>query len=250
VQSLWFKNAVIYCLEVDVFKDGNGDGIGDFVGLRQGLSYLAGLGVTCIWLLPFFTSPDRDDGYDVTDYLSVDPSLGDFGDFVAFMDEARNRGIRVIIDLVVNHTSDRHPWFQQARRKHPKYYDLARTLLAYSLIFTIPGTPVFWYGDEIGMGEDLSLEERNSVRTPMQWTSERNGGFSTASKERLRRPVISKGPFRYHRVNVQKSRREPGSLLNRLERMIRTRKEFPESGTGTYRILETDRPKTVFAPRL
>ncbi|HEY6840747.1 MAG TPA: alpha-amylase family glycosyl hydrolase, partial [Chthoniobacterales bacterium] len=112
MQSLWFKNAVIYCLEVDVFKDGNGDGIGDFIGLRQGLSYLAGLGVTCIWLLPFFTSPDRDDGYDVTDYLSVDPALGDFGDFVAFMDEARNRGIRVIIDLVVNHTSNRHPWFQ------------------------------------------------------------------------------------------------------------------------------------------
>ena len=476
MQSLWFKNAVIYCLEVDVFKDGNGDGIGDFIGLREGLSYLAGLGVTCIWLLPFFRSPDRDDGYDVMDYLSVDPPLGDLGDFVAFMDEARDRGIRVIIDLVVNHTSNRHPWFQQARRKHPKYYDYyvwrtdppgdtsnevvfpgkqkgvwqydrlakayyfhrfysyqpdlntanpevreeikkilgfwaalgvsgfrvdaapfviaakgshvgkrpheafeylhefreflrwktgdaillaeanvapdqlmeffgaegqrmnlllnfyvnphlflalaqqspepivrslsalpqipaschwayflrnhdeldlsrlaelekeqcfrifapkktmqlydrgirrrlapmfrgdsAKTLLAYSLIFTIPGTPVFWYGDEIGMGEDLSLEERNSVRTPMQWSSERNGGFSTASKERLRRPVISKGPFSYRRVNVQKLRREPGSLLNRLERMIRTRKEFPEFGTGTYRILETDRPKTIFA---
>jgi maltose alpha-D-glucosyltransferase/alpha-amylase len=134
------------------------------------------------------------------------------------------------------------------RRLAPMFHgDLAKTLLAYSLIFTIPGTPVFWYGDEIGMGEDLSLEERNSVRTPMQWTSERNGGFSTAPKEGLRRPVISKGPFSYHRVNVQKSRREPGSLLNRLERMIRTRKEFPEFGTGTYRILETDRPKTVFA---
>jgi maltose alpha-D-glucosyltransferase / alpha-amylase len=476
MQSHWFKNAVIYCLEVDVFKDGNGDGIGDFIGLRQGLSYLAGLGVSCIWLLPFFKSPDRDDGYDVMDYLSVDPALGDLGDFAAFMDEARDHGIRVIIDLVVNHTSDKHPWFQQARRKDRKYFDyyvwrtdapgktgdqvafpgkqsgvwqydrlakayyfhrfysyqpdlntanpavreeikkilgfwaalgvsgfrvdaapfvisakgadadkhphesyeflhefreflrwktgdaillaeanvppeqltdffgpegqrmnmllnfyvnphlflaiaqqnpeplvrslralpqiptachwayflrnhdeldlsrlaepeqeecfrkfapkkemqlygrgirrrlapmfdgdLAKTLLAYSLIFTIPGTPVFWYGDEIGMGEDLSLEERNSVRTPMQWSGERNGGFSTAPKERLRRPVISRGKFSYRKVNVQALRREPGSLLNRLERMIRTRKEFPEFGTGTYRILETDRPKTIFA---
>jgi maltose alpha-D-glucosyltransferase / alpha-amylase len=476
MQSHWFKNAVIYCLEVDVFKDGNGDGIGDFIGLRQGLSYLAGLGVSCIWLLPFFKSPDRDDGYDVMDYLSVDPVLGDLGDFAAFMDEARDHGIRVIIDLVVNHTSNQHPWFQLARRKDPKYFDyyvwrtdapgktadqvafpgkqsgvwqydrlakayyfhrfysyqpdlntanpavreeikkilgfwaalgvsgfrvdaapfvisakgadadkhphesyeflhefreflrwktgdaillaeanvapeqltdffgpegqrmnmllnfyvnphlflaiaqqspeplvrslralpqipaachwayflrnhdeldlsrlaepekeecfrkfapkkemqlydrgirrrlapmldgdLARTLLAYSLIFTIPGTPVFWYGDEIGMGEDLSLEERNSVRTPMQWSGERNGGFSTAPKEHLRRPVISRGKFSFRKVNVQALRREPGSLLNRLERMIRTRKEFPEFGTGTYRILETDRPKTVFA---
>jgi maltose alpha-D-glucosyltransferase/alpha-amylase len=476
MQSHWFKNAVIYCLEVDVFNDGNGDGIGDFVGLRQGLSYLAGLGVSCLWLLPFFKSPDRDDGYDVMDYLSVDPALGDLGDFAAFMDEARDRGIRVIIDLVVNHTSNRHPWFQQARRKDPKYYDyyvwrsdppgdtskevafpgkeksvwqydkvakayyfhrfyhyqpdlntanpavreeikkilgfwaalgvsgfrvdaapfvisakganvekqphesyeflnefreflrwktgdaillaeanvapehltdffgpdgtrmnmllnfyvnphlflaiaqkspepitrslralpqipascqwayflrnhdeldlsrlaeperedcfrafapkkemqlydrgirrrlapmfngnVAQTLLAYSIIFTIPGTPVFWFGDEIGMGEDLSLEERNSVRTPMQWSDERNGGFSTAPKEQLRRPVVSKGKFSYRKVNVQALRREPQSLLNRLERMIRTRKEYPEFGTGSYRILETDRPKTIFA---
>ena len=476
MQSRWFKNAVIYCLEVDVFKDGNGDGIGDFIGLRQGLSYLAGLGISCIWLLPFFRSPDRDDGYDVMDYFSVDPALGDLGDFVAFMDEARDRGIRVIIDLVVNHTSNQHPWFQRARRKDPKYYDyyvwrtsapgdtsdqvafpgkqksvwqydrlagayyfhrfyphepdlntanpvvreeikkimgfwaalgvsgfrmdaapfviaakgpdadkhphesfeflqefreflrwktgdaillaeanvppeqlidffgpdgdrvnmvlnfyinphlflamaqqcpepiirslkalpqlpaechwayflrnhdeldlsrltelerqecfdafapkkemrlyrrgirrrlapifngdLAKSLLAYSLMFTIPGTPVFWYGDEIGMGDDLSLEERNSVRTPMQWSTEPNGGFSNAPKERLRRPVISKGKFGFPKVNIQTSRREPGSLLNCLERMIRTRKEFPEFGTGTYRILETDKPKTIFA---
>jgi maltose alpha-D-glucosyltransferase / alpha-amylase len=476
MQSHWFKNAVIYCLEVDVFNDGNGDGIGDFIGLRQGLSYLAGLGVSCLWLLPFFKSPDRDDGYDVMDYLSVDPALGDLGDFAAFMDEARDRGIRVIIDLVVNHTSNRHPWFQLARRKDPKYYDyyvwrsdppgdtskevafpgkeksvwqydkmakayyfhrfyhyqpdlntanpavreeikkilgfwaalgvsgfrvdaapfvisakganaekqphesfeflnefreflrwktgdaillaeanvppeqltnffgpdgtrmnmllnfyvnphlflaiaqkspepilrslralpqipascqwayflrnhdeldlsrlaeperedcfrafapkkemqlydrgirrrlapmfngnIAQILLAYSIIFTIPGTPVFWFGDEIGMGEDLSLEERNSVRTPMQWSDERNGGFSTAPKEQLRRPLVSKGKFGYRQVNVQALRREPQSLLNRLERMIRTRKEYPEFGTGSYRILETDKPKTIFA---
>jgi maltose alpha-D-glucosyltransferase/alpha-amylase len=123
MQSHWFKNAVIYGLEVDVFSDGNGDGIGDFIGLRQGLSYLAGLGVSCIWLLPFFRSPDRDDGYDVMDYLSVDPALGDLGDFAAFMDEAQDRGIRVIIDLVINHTSNQHPWFQRARQRDPKYYD-------------------------------------------------------------------------------------------------------------------------------
>ena len=112
----WFKNAIIYCIDVDTFKDGNGDGIGDFAGLRQSLSYLAGLGVTCIWLLPFYPSPDRDNGYDITDYLSVHPTLGDLGDFAEFMDEAANRGIRVIIDLVVNHTSNQHPWFKAAQR--------------------------------------------------------------------------------------------------------------------------------------
>jgi Glycosidases len=92
----WFKNAVLYCVDVDTFKDGNGDGIGDFIGLRQGLSYLAGLGISCIWLLAFHPSPGRDNGYDVTDYLGIHPDLGDFA---AFMDEATARGIRVIVDL-------------------------------------------------------------------------------------------------------------------------------------------------------
>jgi len=121
--SHWFKNAVIYCIDIDTFKDGNGDGVGDFVGLQQGLSYLAGLGVTCIWLLPFYPSPDRDNGYDITDYLGVHPALGDLGDFAAFMDEANDRGIRVIIDLVVNHTSNEHPWFQAAKKRDPHYYN-------------------------------------------------------------------------------------------------------------------------------
>lgn len=121
--SYWFKNAVVYCIDVDTFKDGNGDGIGDFVGLREGLSYLAGLGVSCIWLLPFYPSPDRDNGYDITDYLGIHPALGDLGDFAAFMDEAANRGIRVIIDLVVNHTSDQHPWFKAAQTRDPHYFD-------------------------------------------------------------------------------------------------------------------------------
>ena len=124
MENRWFKNAVIYCVAVDTFRDGNGDGIGDFIGLRQGLSYLAGLGVSCIWLLPFYNSPDRDDGYDIMDYLSVHPHLGDLGDFADFMSEANDRGIRVIIDLVVNHTSDQHPWFQAARRNDPKYHAL------------------------------------------------------------------------------------------------------------------------------
>jgi maltose alpha-D-glucosyltransferase/alpha-amylase len=83
--SHWFKNSVIYCVDIDTFKDGNGDGIGDFVGLRQGLSYLAGLGVTCIWLLPFYPSPDRDNGYDITDYLGVHPALGDLGERLSWM---------------------------------------------------------------------------------------------------------------------------------------------------------------------
>ena len=121
MENRWFKNAVIYSVDVDTFRDGNGDGIGDFIGLRQALSYLAGLGVTCIWLLPFYKSPDRDNGYDIMDYLSVHPHLGDLGDFADFMSEANDRGIRVIIDLVVNHTSDQHPWFQAARRNDPKY---------------------------------------------------------------------------------------------------------------------------------
>jgi maltose alpha-D-glucosyltransferase / alpha-amylase len=476
MENRWFRNAIIYCVEVDIFRDGNGDGIGDFIGLREGLSYLTGLGVTCLWLLPFYNSPDRDDGYDVMDYLSVHPHLGDLGDFADFMSEANDRGIRVIIDLVVNHTSDQHPWFQAARRNHPKYHnyyvwragepgdtsdqtafpgkqsgvwefdkfakayyfhrfysyqpdlntanpavreeikkimgfwlalgvsgfrvdaapfviahkgadavkqphesfdyldefheflswkrgdaillaeanvapsellsyfgergqrmtmvinffvnphiflavaerspepieralrqlpqipaqshwayflrnhdelDLSRLsqaeratcfrafgpmptmqifdrgirrrlapmlggrldlqLLMYSLIFTIPGTPILWCGEEIGMGDDLSQEERNSVRTPFQWTADAIAGFSVADPAKLFRPVIQKGPYSYRKVNVQALRRDPGSLLNYLERMIRTRKEYPEFSTGAYRVLETSAPTKVFA---
>jgi maltose alpha-D-glucosyltransferase/alpha-amylase len=472
----WFKNAVIYCIDVDTFKDGNGDGVGDFIGLRQGLSYLAGLGVTCIWLLPFYPSPGRDNGYDVKDYLQVDPELGDLGDFAAFMDEANDRGIRVIIDLVINHTSDQHPWFLAAKERDPHYYnyyvwrtekppdtrdqvafpgkqtsvwqysrtakayyfhrfydyqpdlntgnpavqaeikkiigfwlalgvsgfrvdaapfvishkgpeiekqphesfeyinefreylswkrgdalfmaeanvapselkhfygergdrmnmvlnffvnphlflalanespeplirsllqvpslpencqwgyflrnhdeldlsrlseleearcldvfapdenmrlygrgirrrlapmlggDVQRQMLAFSLIFSIPGTPIIWYGDEIGMGDDLSQVERNSVRTPMQWAAEANAGFSMVPAKKLRRPVIDSGQFDYRYVNVQAERRNPASLLNRVERIIRTRKEFPEFAQGKYRLLESDRPDAIFA---
>jgi maltose alpha-D-glucosyltransferase/alpha-amylase len=111
----WYKEAVIYCLDVDTFMDSNGDGIGDFKGLMRRLDYIAGLGATCLWLLPFYPSPNRDNGYDVTDFYSVDGNLGTPGDFVEFTHRARAHGLRVIVDLVVNHTSDQHAWFQAAR---------------------------------------------------------------------------------------------------------------------------------------
>ena len=111
----WFRQAVIYCLDVDTYQDSNGDGIGDLPGLIDRLDHLARLGVTCIWLNPIHPSPDRDDGYDITDFYAVHPDLGTLGDFVELIHQADNRGIRVLIDLVVNHTSDEHPWFQSAR---------------------------------------------------------------------------------------------------------------------------------------
>ena len=139
--DLWWKNAVVYCLDVETFFDDDGDGTGDFAGLTQRVDYLAALGVTCIWLMPFYPSPDRDDGYDVTDFFTVDPRLGTMGDLVEFIRAAKDRGmrviadfvelirtaadrgIRVIADLVVNHTSDRHPWFQAGRERGSAYHD-------------------------------------------------------------------------------------------------------------------------------
>jgi maltose alpha-D-glucosyltransferase/alpha-amylase len=124
--DLWWKNAVIYCLDVETYADSNEDGCGDFPGLTKRVDYLAGLGVTCLWLMPFYPSPNRDDGYDITDFYNVDPKLGSLGDFVEFVRTARERGMRVIVDLVVNHTSDQHPWFQAARKsrddRHRDYY--------------------------------------------------------------------------------------------------------------------------------
>jgi len=115
INDLWYKNAIVYCLAVETFMDANGDGVGDFKGLVRRLDYLQGLGVTAIWLMPFQPSPQRDDGYDITDYYGVDPRYGTLGDFVEFTHGCKQRGIRVLIDLVVNHTSDQHPWFQSAR---------------------------------------------------------------------------------------------------------------------------------------
>ena len=115
IDDLWYKNAIIYCLDVEKYQDGNGDGIGDFEGLSRRLDYLSGLGVTCVWLQPFYPSPNRDNGYDVSDYYGVHERHGSLGDFVNFVQHADALGIRVIVDLVANHTSIDSPWFQQAR---------------------------------------------------------------------------------------------------------------------------------------
>ena len=115
--DLWWKSAVIYCLDVETFLDANQDGVGDLDGLARRIDYLAQLGITCLWLMPFYPSPDRDDGYDVTDYLNVDPRLGDLGQLVEVVQLAHDRGIRVIVDLVINHTSDQHPWFKASRKE-------------------------------------------------------------------------------------------------------------------------------------
>jgi maltose alpha-D-glucosyltransferase / alpha-amylase len=471
--DLWYKNAVIYCLDVRSFADGNGDGIGDFRGLSERVPYLAGIGITCVWLLPFYPSPRKDDGYDVSDYYGVDPHYGTLGDFVDFMRQASEFGIRVIVDLVVNHTSSSHPWFQAARSdpespyrdwyiwspRKPKdaasgvvfpgvqrstwsydraaraYYfhrfydsqpdlntgnphvraeierimgfwlqlgvtgfridavpfliedkgtgerqgyeqysylrewrrflswrrgdammlgeanvapketlnfigdddrlnllfnfwgnqhlflamacedatplinayaelpelpptaqwanflrnndeidlgrlsdderarcmqafapepamqlygrgirrrlapmlqgDRRRIELMNSLMFTLGGTPVIRYGEEIGMGDDLRLKERDAIRTAMQWSGEPHGGFSGPPARKPHVPVISDGEYRYERVNVAAQRLDFGSLLNWTEHAIRTRKECPEFGWGKMQFLKTDRPSVL-----
>ena len=472
IEDLWYKNAIVYCLAVETFMDANGDGVGDFKGLVRRLDYLQGLGVTAIWLMPFQPSPQRDDGYDITDYYGVDPRYGTLGDFVEFTHGCKQRGIRVLIDLVVNHTSDQHPWFQSARRdptsphrdwyvwsaKKPAHsddgvvfpgvqkstwtrdtvanayffhrfykfqpdlntsnplvqaeilkimgfwlqlgvsgfrmdavpfviaakgpdvrkvveqYDMLRIFreflqwregeaiilaeanvlpntdlnyfgqsgdrmhmmfnfqvnqtlfyalacadsrplvralkataprpatgqwglflrnhdeldlgrlteeqrqavfsafgpdpsmqlygrgirrrlapmlqgdrrrieLAYSLMLTFPGTPVIRYGDEIGMGDDLSLPERNCARTPMQWSGEPQGGFTASESPVL--PPISQGPYGFQHVNVATQRRDPLSMLNWTERMLRTRKEMPEIGWGTFTVVRTGTPEVL-----
>ncbi len=121
--DLWWKNAIVYCLDLDSFMDANGDGIGDLRGATQKLDYLAGMGVTCIWLQPFYPSPNRDNGYDITDYYGVDPRYGSLGDLVEFIRTAEDRGMRVIADLVVNHTSIDHPWFKAAGDRQSAFHD-------------------------------------------------------------------------------------------------------------------------------
>jgi trehalose synthase len=470
--DLWWKNAVIYCLDVETFMDWDGDGIGDLRGLTERVDYLAGIGISCIWLMPFQPSPNRDDGYDITDFYGVDSRLGSLGDFVGFIRTAKDRGMRVILDLVVNHTSDQHPWFREARsssdnrlrdfyvwrdrptrtpkasivfpdaedsvwawddraeqwylhhfyshqpelnignprvrdeiakiagfwlelgvdgfridavpflidtsqvgdidldphailkhlrsfisrrrgdgmllgevnlppkqlvdffggtdadevqmlfnfplmqaiwlslarqeaeplaealnetitvseecqyanfvrnhdeltldkltdaerqevfeafgpgedmqlfgrglrRRLPSMLDDPRRIrMAYSLLFSLPGTPVLFYGEEIGMAENLAIEGRMSVRSPMQWTDERNGGFSKARPSRLRRPVVE-GRFGPLAVNVATQRRDPDSLLSWMERLIRRRRETPELGWGTWKVLKTNAPSVL-----
>ena len=462
--DLWYRNAVFYSLSVETFMDGNGDGIGDFAGLSRRLDYLESLGVDVIWLAPSQPTPNRDDGYDVADYYGIDRRLGSSGDFAQFLQEADGRGIRVLVDLVVNHTSERHPWFLDARRRRDSRYrdwyvwsknrprdlragivfpgvqetswsyardargwyfhrfydfepdlntdnpqvreeihrivrywlqlgvsgfrvdavpfllekplsgrssskprfeylrelrdvvqwsrgdaillgeanivprddaeyfaagdglhmifnfwvnqhlfaslasgkaaplaaalratshipasahwahflrnhdelDLGRlteaqraevfaefapdpsmqlygrgirrrlaTMLperhrlefAYSLLFSLPGAPVLRYGEEIGMGENLRLKERNAIRTPMQWSSAKNGGFSPAQK--LVRPMITAGPYGSDTVNVEDQLRHPDSLLRWLIRLVRVRKQTPEIGVGRWQVVTT-----------
>jgi maltose alpha-D-glucosyltransferase/alpha-amylase len=466
INDLWYKNAIIYNLSVGTFMDADGDGVGDFKGLLRRLDYLQGLGVTAIWLMPFQPSPCRDGGYDIAEYYGVDPRYGTLGDFVEFTHGCAQRGMRVLIDLVVNHTSDQHPWFQEARRdptsryrdwyvwsdKKPPHiedgvvfpgvqkttwtrdaeakawyfhrfydfqpdlntanplvqaeilkimgfwlqlgvsgfrmdavpfviakkgadvkkpveqYDMLRSFreflqwrngsaiilgeanvtpdadmnyfgdagermqmmfnfqvnqhlfyalasgdtrplakamtatearpataqwglflrnndeldlgrltktqretvfaafgpdksmqlydrgirrrlapmlqgdrrrleMAYSLMITLPGTTVIRYGDEIGMGDDLTLPERNCARTPMQWSSEPHGGFT--SSDTPISPVISGGPYGFEHINVADQRRDTNSLLNWTERILRMRKEVPEIGWGEFAIIDT-----------
>jgi trehalose synthase len=467
--DLWWKNAVIYCLDVETFRDADGDGCGDLAGLIERVDHAARLGASCLWLMPFYPTPNRDDGYDITDYLAVDPRLGDLGDVVDIIRHARDRGLRVIVDLVVNHTSDEHPWFRAARAdrtsRYRDYYvwtddpaaergtteenwswddaagqyylhrfapfqpdlnivnpavrdeiaktvgfwltlgasglrmdavpflveevgtdssdpgggkrwlhdlreyatrrrgeamlmgevnvdvedlesyfedggdalhlqlgflinqrmwlslargdaapleDLIRRLpvpprdagwatflrnhdeltldklapaerdevfaafapeermriyghgirrraasmlggdgprlrMTWSLLLSLPGTPVLLYGDEIGMGEDLELEGRMSVRTLMQWSSGPNAGFSTAHARRLVRPVV-RGRFGPDAVNVAEQQRTPGSLMHFMQRLIHERREAPELGWGMSTLIENE-PAALFARR-
>ena len=120
--DLWWKNAVFYCADIETFYDWNGDGCGDIRGMTERIEYLFDLGVTCLWLMPFYPTARKDDGYDITDFFGVDPRLGNLGDFVELVRTARSVGIRVVVDFVMNHTSDAHPWFRSARRSKDDPY--------------------------------------------------------------------------------------------------------------------------------
>jgi maltose alpha-D-glucosyltransferase / alpha-amylase len=470
---LWYKDAVIYQAHVRAFFDSNGDGMGDFRGLTQKLDYLQDLGITAIWLLPFYPSPWRDDGYDIADYADIHPAYGTMADFKRFLREAHARGLRVITELVINHTSDQHPWFQRARRAKPgsparefyvwtddpgkyretriifkdfessnwswdpvakQYYwhrfyshqpdlnfdntavhdallklmdfwfnmgvdgmrldaipylyeregtncenlpethgflkkmrahldanhrnrmflaeanqwpeetvpyfgegdechmafhfpvmprlfmsiqmedrfpiidilkqtppipencqwatflrnhdeltlemvtdeerdymyrmyasdpqarinlGIRRRLapllqnnrrkieLMNSLLFSLPGTPTLYYGDEIGMGDNIYLGDRNGVRTPMQWSADRNAGFSRANPQRLFLPIIVDSEYHYETVNVEAQQANPSSLLWWTKRLIGLRKRFQAFGRGSIEFLYPDNRKVL-----
>jgi maltose alpha-D-glucosyltransferase/alpha-amylase len=470
---LWYKDAVIYEAHVRAFYDSNGDGMGDFKGLAQKLDYLEDLGVTAIWLLPFFPSPWKDDGYDIADFRSVHPAYGTLKDFQHFLKEAHRRGLRVITELVINHTSDQHEWFQKSRRAEPgsrwrdfyvwsdtpdkyagtriifkdfepsnwswdpvakAYYwhrffshqpdlnfdnplvqrsvmhlldfwaemgvdgfrldaipylferegtscenlpethaflkELRRHLderfpnrmllseanmwpedaVAYmgngdechmnfhfplmprlfmalrledrlpiveilnrtpklpetcqwamflrnhdeltlemvtdeerdymyrmyasdvrarinlgirrrlapllqndrprievmnALLFSMPGTPVIYYGDEIGMGDNVYLGDRNGVRTPMQWSPDRNAGFSSTNPQRLYLPVNIDPAYHYEAINVESQEENPHSLLNWTKRLIALRKQYKAFGRGTLEFLYPSNQRVI-----
>jgi maltose alpha-D-glucosyltransferase/alpha-amylase len=471
--SDWYKDAIIYELHVKAFYDSNADGIGDFPGLTEKLDYIQELGVNCIWLLPTYPSPLRDDGYDISDYYGINPDYGTLDDFERFLAAAHDRGIRVITELVMNHTSDQHPWFQAARsspdnpyrdwyvwcdtdqrykdariifldtersnwtwdpvaqqyfwhrffshqpdlnfdnprvreemlrvvafwldkgvdglrvdavpylferegtncenlpethafikelrhfvderyggdrmllaeanqwpedvrayfgdgdefhmafhfplmprifmglrredrtpivevlrqtpdippacqwaiflRNHDEltlemvtdaerdymYYAYAldprmrlnlgirRRLaplmdngrrqieLLNSLLMTLPGTPVIYYGDELGMGDNVYLGDRNGVRTPMQWSGDRNAGFSRADVERLYSPLVQSPVYGYQAVNVEAQQRVATSLLNWMKRLIAIRKRYPALARGSVRFLDPANEKVL-----
>lgn len=470
---LWYKDAIIYQLHVKAFSDSNGDGIGDFPGLIRKLDYLQELGVTALWLLPFYPSPMKDDGYDIADYRNVAEGYGTIGDFKQFVKEAHRRGLKVITELVVNHTSDQHPWFQSARRapkgsfkhnfyvwsdtenkytqtriiftdtetsnwawdpiaksyywhrffshqpdlnfenpgvmrallgamrfwldmgvdglrldaipylceregtnnenlpethdvikqmrgvidKHyknrmllaeanqwpedvrdyfgeenechmafhfplmPRMYmaiaqedrhpiveilhqtpdlpescqwaiflrnhdeltlemvtnkerdymyqmyaadkrarinlgirrrlapllenDSERIKLMNTLLLSMPGSPIIYYGDEIGMGDNIYLGDRNGVRTPMQWNPDRNGGFSTADPQKLYLPPIMDPIYGYSAVNVEAQSRDPSSLLNWMRRILAVRKNYIAFGRGSISFLRPGNRKIL-----
>ena len=304
----WFKNAIVYSLDVRGFKDGNHDGRGDLKGLLDVFDYLVQLGVTCIWLSPICASQGRDDGYDIIDYYEIDAALGDFDDFQKLVERAKANDVKLLLDLVINHTSVDHPWFRRAveqpgsiyydyyiwqkekpentQRAIPLYealerlplanerqylnflrnhdeldlerlteeerqlvfahfapepsmiiYDrgirrrlppmvgdnVQRVKLSMSLVLSLPGTPVIRYGEEIGMGDDLNLPERRSVRTAMQWSGVQNAGFSDVAPQAMQYPLIRKGPFSYRYVNVVDEAAIAASLLNEVKKMIAIR---------------------------
>ena len=161
----WYKEAVIYCVEVDAFQDSDGDGCGDLRGLTSRLDYLARLGVTCLWLNPIHPSPQRDNGYDISDYYGIDPRIGTLGDFTELAVQARERGIRLLLDLVVNHTSDQHPWF----RLGPQRSRLRR--IATGTCGATPNRPT----------ADRASCSLASKRRRGPSTRSRSGGTSTAS---------------------------------------------------------------------
>jgi maltose alpha-D-glucosyltransferase / alpha-amylase len=471
---LWFKDAVFYEAPVKSFYDSDNNGIGDFRGMAERLDYIKNLGVDCIWLLPMYPSPYKDDGYDISDFVSIHPEYGTVSDFKALLDAAHERGLKVIADLVVNHTSDQHAWFQEARKDpespyrdyyvwgdDPTRYPDARIIfidtevsnwtydpeagqyfwhrffsnqpdlnyenpsvqeemlnivrfwlsmgldgfrcdavpylfeeegticenlpethvflqrlrrmvdeefpgkillaeanqwpedvVAYfgspddpefhmafhfplmprmfmairredripiveimtrtpaipenaqwaiflrnhdeltlemvtdeerdymyseyakdkemrrnvgirrrlaplldnsrrkielmnSLLFSLPGSPVLYYGDELGMGDNVFLGDRNGVRTPMQWSNDRNGGFSRADAARLYDPLITDPVYGFQAVNVEAQERLPTSLLEWMRRMIRVRKKYRAFGRGTLEFLNADNRKVL-----
>lgn len=232
--------APIYGIDVGTFRDANGDGVGDLRGVTESLDHVERLGAGWIWLLPFFTSPMRDNGYDVADHYRIHEPFGTFGDFVDLVGEARRRNIKVMIDLVVNHTSDQHSWFRAARADPDgpfrDYYvwtdspppldgDPRRIRLAFSILFAHPGAPMIVYGDEIGMGDDQSIPERGAVRTAMQWTSGPNAGFSHAPGDRIDVPIVRDPAYAPERVNVADQEHDPDSLLSFVRHLSRVRRE-------------------------